>query len=295
MELHSTKGLSDDKFSRLSRSLVERAMAMRCEAYIAQVKHMLLMQTIMNMGVSKRHIATSNQQLREMDRVKTLFIAGMSHELNNPLTSIIGYSEMVTQGLAGPLSERQMKYMQNIITSAKHLQALVADAMDVAKIEANVIKVNLADFNLSEVVSEALAVVEQKAEAKGLVLKSSVDAGIGMHSDRQRLMQCLINLLTNAIKYTENGTVTIAATAGQEMVVIKVADTGIGLSGHDLQHLFEAFHRGGAAGRSKEKGSGIGLFLTDNLVRKALKGTITVESELERGTVFTLRLPQSLQ
>lgn len=285
---------STDQFSRLTRSLIERAFEMRCQAYTAQAKHLLLIQTIMHIDASKRSVIKSNLQLKEFDRIKTMFIAGITHEINNPLASILGYSELIKRGKAGPLTEKQLGYLQGIITSAEHIKHVVTDAMDIAKIESNNIEVRIEHFNLAHAINDVMAVLQPLTEDKGIPINVTINEDLEIDSDRQRLIQCLINLVSNAIKYTEEGQITLDVRGENDMIKIAVSDTGIGLSDNDMENLFQAFRRGGSAVRSKAFGSGIGLFLTNKLVHNVLKGTISVQSELNKGSTFTLLLPRNI-
>ncbi|MDH5784051.1 MAG: HAMP domain-containing histidine kinase [Chromatiales bacterium] len=280
-------------FTRVSRSLIERAMELRCQAYLSNAKHMLLLQTIMEIDSSKRDLAATNQQLRELDKIKTLFIAGLTHELNNPLSAIIGYTELIMKGMAGPLNEIQQQYMRNVATSAEHLKEIVADALDIAKIESNALEPNYSTFDLSAAVEEAVCQLEPVAREKGLMLVIQNRDANTLYSDKRRLVQCLINLISNAIKYSSSGSVDIATSRHGDSIDISIRDYGTGLSDEDLKNLFEIFHRGVSAKRSKEMGHGIGLFLTHKLVHNTLRGTIDVKSELHKGSTFTITLPIS--
>lgn len=283
-----------DSFTRISRSLIERSMELRCQAYLAGAKHRLLLQTIMELDRSRRGIVKTNENLQEMDKIKTIFIAGLTHELNNPLSAIIGYTELIMMGAAGPLTEKQQNYLRNVFLSAEHLRAIVADALDIAKIEADALEANYEPFFLQQAVDEVLNQFTQRADEKGLTLMASHAEGVSLFSDRRRLVQCLINLISNAIKYTERGGITITTRLCKQGVAIDVADSGIGLSEEDQQHLFEIFHRGVLAKKSKEAGSGIGLFLTHKLVTTILHGDIQLVSEINKGSTFTLTLPLSV-
>jgi signal transduction histidine kinase len=294
MRLGKSISTADQKVMRASRSLIERAMGMRCDAYMTHVKHRLLMQTIYEVDESRRHLMVTNRQLAEIDRIKTLFIASMTHEINNPLTSIIGFSEMILKGSVGPLNEKQLSYLQTVVESAEHLKDIVADAMDIAKIEANTIESIVETFDLSQVITDSIQMIQQHADEKGIAIKLAVEKEIQITSDLRRLKQCLINLISNAVKYTDKGHVCIEAKKCDAGIEITVTDTGIGISNNDLKHLFEAFNRGGVSLRTTEAGSGIGLFVTNKLVHNVLKGRMEVDSELDKGSVFKLLLPNSI-
>ncbi|MDH5409458.1 MAG: HAMP domain-containing histidine kinase, partial [Gammaproteobacteria bacterium] len=220
--------------------------------------------------------------------------ASMTHELSNPLTTIIGYSELIKAGMAGPLTDKQSDYLINVIKSAEHLKSIVADAMDIAKIESNVVDAEIEQFELREVVDFVLNIISSRAEDKGIIVEVYMHEQIKMETDKRRLTQCLLNIIDNAIKYTMQGKVTIQATMANEIVDITVVDTGIGLTEEELRNLFQAFNRGGSAKRSKELGSGIGLFLTNKLVNNILQGAISVQSKLDSGSEFKISIPVSI-
>ena len=210
-------------------------------------------------------------------------------------SSIIGYTELIMQGAGGPLTEKQQRYLHNVSASATHLKEIVADALDITKIESNALESHCSSFSLQHVVNEAVTQLTQKAAQKGIALSSKLESDITLYTDRRRLLQCLINLLSNAIKYTHIGQVILTATMRGRKVEITVSDTGVGLSADDLQHLFVAFKRGASARRTKEFGSGIGLYITNKLVQNILLGTITVTSEVDKGSTFTITIPVSLE
>lgn len=270
-------------------------MEMRCVSYLAQVKSSLLVQAILDMHATKEHVATSNLEFRRLDRVKTQFIASMTHELSNPLTNIINYSYLLAEGSAGGLTARQSEYLKVIVDSAGHLKDLVADAMDISRIEAGALPTRVTEFELDDAIVHALALVEQGAEEKGLTVRIEGPHDIRLRSDRRRLIQCVSNLLSNAIKYSARGEITLSASREPgDIVRIDVRDCGLGIPEEELELLFEPFERGQSARESPEGGSGIGLFLTKKLITTVLGGEVTVETAVGEGSTFTLRLPRTL-
>ncbi|MDH5777521.1 MAG: HAMP domain-containing histidine kinase [Gammaproteobacteria bacterium] len=294
MRQHSKNNRSEESILLMSRSLIERAMELRSLAYYSHAKHKLLVETILEIDAVKREAITSSKNMEELNRIKNLFIASMTHELSNPLTTIIGYSELIKAGMAGPLTDKQSDYLINVIKSAEHLKSIVADAMDIAKIESNVVDAEIEQFELREVVDFVLNIISSRAEDKGIIVEVYMHEQIKMETDKRRLTQCLLNIIDNAIKYTMQGKVTIQATMANEIVDITVVDTGIGLTEEELRNLFQAFNRGGSAKRSKELGSGIGLFLTNKLVNNILQGAISVQSKLDSGSEFKISIPVSI-
>lgn len=236
----------------------------------------------------------ANKNLKKLDQLKSMFIASMSHELRTPLNSIIGFTGIIIQGMTGPLNEKQQDHLTRVYNSARHLLALITDVIDISKIEAGRIDVFPEDITLSEVVDEAIVNIEPQLKAKNLELKVFVPNDLQMHTDRKRLLQCIINYLSNAVKFTEIGSVTISAKKCDEKVEILVTDTGIGISQQDQSKLFEAFERLESHLRVKAGGTGLGLYLTRKLATEILGGEILVRSQEDKGSTFGLLIPRNL-
>jgi PAS domain S-box-containing protein len=236
----------------------------------------------------------ANSRLLELDRMKSMFIASMSHELRTPLNSTIGFSSILLSEWAGPLNDEQKENLENILRSGKHLLTLVNDVIDVSRIEAGMIEAYPDDFDIHDLVSEAVLSFGNDVAAKGVEFKVQVIHHT-MHTDRTRLLQCLFNLISNAVKYMEQGAITICATVpdGSDMLEISVADTGIGIREEDLGKLFTPFVRLGSL-CATVPGTGLGLYLTRKLVKEVLQGAITVQSTHGAGSRFALRIPINL-
>ncbi len=238
---------------------------------------------------------TANKKLRELDQLKSLFIASTSHELRTPLNSIIGFSAILRDEWLGPLNEEQKLNLTAIHRNGRHLLALINDIIDISKIEAGKLDGYVENFRLDELVDEALDTICSAAQDKGLELQHDIQP-IAMHSDRRRLLQCLLNLLTNAVKFTNQGTITITGTRENEaMVRLEVADTGIGIRQEDTGSLFQPFVRLHAAGNGEYPGTGLGLYLTAKLMREVLHGGISLTSIYKQGTTFTMLLPMEVE
>ncbi|MEO8353374.1 MAG: PAS domain S-box protein, partial [Chthoniobacteraceae bacterium] len=237
-------------------------------------------------------LEAANERLTELDRLKSEFLATMSHELRTPLNSIIGFTGILRQELPGPLNPEQHKQMEMVNRSAKHLLGLINDLLDVSRIESGRIEIARAKFDVREVVNEVLASLSPQANAKSLVLEAQLPAGpLEIISDRQRLFQILLNLATNAVKFTDVGRVSISAQLTDGKLVLAVRDTGIGIKPEGLRHLFEAFRQVDASARRQHEGTGLGLYLSRKLAT-LLSGTISAESSFGSGSVFNLELPQ---
>jgi signal transduction histidine kinase len=240
----------------------------------------------------KRHRAEA------ADRIKSAFLATMSHELRTPLNSIIGFTGIILQGLAGPLNAEQAKQLDMVRTSARHLLALVNDVLDISKIEAGQLEVARAPFDLRRSVTKVLALVTPQAEAKGLEMRVRLEPELGSAvGDERRFEQVLLNLLSNAIKFTDHGQVTLTAdlvsdagAASPATVRLLVSDTGIGIKPEDLLALFQPFRQLDAGLARKHDGTGLGLVICRRLIA-LMGGEIEVESEWGKGSTFRVTLP----
>jgi signal transduction histidine kinase len=243
-------------------------------------------------------LVEANKNLKKLDQLKSMFIASMSHELRTPLNSIIGFTGVILQGMTGPLNDKQKDHLTRVYNSAKHLLTLITDVIDISKIEAGRIDVYPQDVHLLEVVQEAVVNIEPQLKAKQLALTISVPEDLLMHTDRKRLLQCIINYLGNAVKFTETGSITLSARKVEgkveKSVEILVTDTGIGISPLDQRRLFEAFERLDSHLRVKAGGTGLGLYLTRKLATEILGGEVVVSSRQGEGSTFGLILPQNV-
>jgi len=237
----------------------------------------------------------ANARLQELDRMKSMFIASMSHELRTPLNSIIGFSRIMFNEWAGPLNNEQRDNIEAILRSGNHLLSLINDVIDVSKIEAGMIDVMPEEFDVHDIVSEAVLSFGNDVAAKGVEFKTQVIHHV-MHTDRTRLLQCLLNLISNAAKFTEKGAITISAKVpnGAGTLELSVADTGIGIQEEDLGKLFFPFVRLNSPLTSTVPGTGLGLYLTRKLAREVLQGDLTVTSTPYVGSRFVLSVPINL-
>jgi len=236
------------------------------------------------------------QRLEDILRFKSEFIANMSHELRTPLNSIIGFSELLEDQLAGPLTDKQRGYIHNVWTSGKHLLDLINDILDLSKVEAGKIELHMETFSLREALGAALTMVRPQAAKKRISLQSEIVAETTVTADPLRLKQIVYNVLSNAIKFTpEGGQVTVAARTVQgAFVEIAVTDTGIGIRTEDLSKLFREFSQVGGEHTRGQQGTGLGLALSKRLV-ELHGGQMWVQSEGEnRGSTFTFTLPISV-
>lgn len=245
--------------------------------------------------VLNKELQNANEKLKELDRLKSMFIATMSHELRTPLNSIIGFTGMTLKGLSGPLNEEQRDNLTRSYNSAKHLLGLITDIIDISKIESGKIDIFIEEFKLKDVIDEAVETIKPMIIEKNLSLHKNLYSEIKVKTERKRLLQCLINLLSNAVKYTEKGEIRFSVKDRDREVEISVSDTGIGIDEKDIPRLFEPFERIGTHLSVKAGGTGLGLYLTKKLIKDVLKGDIEVESQRGKGSTFTIRIPKDLE
>ena len=237
-------------------------------------------------------LAVARDRAEEADRLKSAFLATMSHELRTPLNSIIGFTGIILQGLAGPLSGEQSRQLEMVRGSARHLLSLINDVLDISKIEAGQLQVSRAPFDLRASIDKVVGIVRPLAEKKGLALVVELAPGIGPAvNDERRVEQVLLNLLNNAVKFTEQGEVRLTAILGRDhSVVLAVRDTGIGIKPEDLATLFQPFRQIDTGLSRQHEGTGLGLAICRRLA-DLMGGRIEAASEWGRGSVFTVTLP----
>jgi PAS domain S-box-containing protein len=243
----------------------------------------------------ERDLAAARDEAEEANRAKSQFIANMSHELRTPLTAVIGYGEMLEEEAEDKGLAEMLEDLRKINSNARHLLTLINDVLDISKIEAGKMEVHFEDFDVAQLVGELGATVEALVAKKDnrLVVECAPDVG-RMHSDPVKVRQCLINLLSNAAKFTEGGTVRLEVARewadDAATLVFRVADTGIGMSAEQVAKLFQRFTQADASTTRRFGGTGLGLSIT-RAFAAMLGGKIGVESEPGKGTVFELRLP----
>ena len=238
-------------------------------------------------------IQDKNRQLADASQHKSQFLANMSHELRTPLNAIIGVTEMLREDAEA--LKQDVEPLDRVLGAGRHLLALINDILDLSKIEAGRMELNLDTFALPPLIDEVVKTIEPLAAKNGNQVAVHCDAAIGtMHADQMRLRQALLNLMSNANKFTEKGTVTIAAHQGQEngrdWITVSVADTGIGMTAEQMGKLFQEFSQASSTTASKYGGTGLGLVISRRFCQM-MGGDITVASEPGKGSVFTVRLP----
>jgi signal transduction histidine kinase len=240
-----------------------------------------------------REIEEKSKQIEAANRHKSEFLANMSHELRTPLNAIIGFSEVLGERMFGELNEKQAEYTDDILTSGRHLLSLINEILDLSKVEAGRMELELATFDLSLAIDNARTFVRERAVKHGINLDVTVDERLGdFTGDERKIKQILLNLLSNAVKFTpEGGRIGISARQADGAVEISVTDTGIGIAPEDQAKIFEEFRQVGGDYTHKKEGTGLGLTLAKKFV-ELHGGRIWVESEVGKGSTFSFTLPE---
>jgi signal transduction histidine kinase/HAMP domain-containing protein len=237
-------------------------------------------------------IQDKTRQLEAANRHKDEFLASMSHELRTPLNAVIGFSEVLLEKMFGEINAKQEEYLNDILSSGRHLLSLINDILDLAKIEAGRMELDLEEFELGPAIDNAVVLVRERATRKSLVLDTALAPGLGaVRGDQRKIKQVLLNLLSNAVKFTpEGGRVEVRAQRLRDHVEIAVADTGIGIAPEHQEAVFEEFRQVGTDYAKKHEGTGLGLTLSKRFV-ELHGGHIAVKSRLGEGSTFTFTLP----
>lgn len=235
-----------------------------------------------------------NKKLERADYYKSIFLASMSHELRTPLNSIIGYTGILLMGMAGELNEEQRVQLTKVKNNGSHLLSLINDVLDISKIEAGKVELQLQEFNLNELVNEVVEMVFPRVKEKNLEVLVRVDKSIELKTDRRRLKQVVLNLISNAVNYTEHGHILISAKLRpHDTFRLSVKDTGIGIPPDSIERLFSPFQQIESTLIKKNKGTGLGLYLCKKLLN-LMKGDVFVYSEAGKGSNFYIEMPLSL-
>jgi signal transduction histidine kinase len=238
-----------------------------------------------------REIEAKSRQLEVASQHKSEFLANMSHELRTPLNAVIGFSEVLRDRMFGDLNEKQAEYLSDIHASGQHLLSLINDILDLSKIEAGKMELELTDFHLPAALDNALTLVRERAGRHGIVLHASIDGRIEyIRADERKIKQVLLNLLSNAIKFTpEAGRIDVEAKPLSGSIEVSVSDTGVGIAPEDQQAIFEEFRQVGTAAK-RVGGTGLGLALSRKFI-ELHGGRIWVKSKVGAGSTFSFTIP----
>ena len=238
-----------------------------------------------------RELEEANAKLRDLDRIKSEFLANMSHELRTPLNAIIGFSELMYDEKIGTLSAHQKEYIGDVLNSGKHLLSLINDVLDLSKVDAGRMEVLNSTFAIEHVITEVVQNIAPTISVKELKLIREIPVDLPeMTTDRRKLFQILLNLASNAVKFTDRGEIRIRCEIVHQTMRVSVADTGIGVKSADLKVLFKPFSQADSSLRKRHEGTGLGLYLSRRLA-SLLKGELAVKSEYGKGSTFTVILP----
>ena len=226
--------------------------------------------------------------IRESEE-KSRFLSTMSHELRTPLNSILGFAQLIEAGTDLPLSPRNRRYVANIRASGEHLLAIVSEVLNLSRATSGTLTMEIESVSLDDVLGECMVTIEPLAKGRRLSVFNEASAGLVVHADAVRLKQCLLNVLSNAVKFTEHGSITIRTESEDEWVVIEVQDTGIGIETDKLEAVFGEFYQVDMGPSRLVGGTGLGLPLTRQLMG-LMGGTVTAESVIGMGSIFSLRV-----
>jgi signal transduction histidine kinase len=236
-------------------------------------------------------IQDKSRQLAEASQHKSQFLANMSHELRTPLNAILGYTELIADGVYGEPSDKMLTVLRRLESNGKHLLGLINDVLDLSKIEAGQLALDLAEYSLENVAQTVVSAVEPLAADKKLAFKAEVTPGLPRgRGDERRLTQVLLNLVGNAIKFTDSGEVVIKAGASNGAFDLSVRDTGPGISAADQGKLFQEFQQADNSITRAKGGTGLGLAISKRIIEMH-GGKIWVESQVGKGSTFFVTLP----
>ena len=236
-------------------------------------------------------IESENEELKSSSHNKSDYFSHVSHELRTPLAGILGLSKMLKQEIYGPLNEKQREYVNGIRVSGEHLLALVNDFLDISKIEANKEELCLETVAVEDICLATISIVQPKADEQNIDLVFELGEQVDFCTvDKRKIKQILINLMSNAIKFTEEGSVTLQVEKVDNWLIFCVIDTGIGIKEEDQKKLFQPFQQIHSQLSRKHKGTGLGLALSRKLAQLH-QGNLTLKSEYGKGSCFTLELP----
>ena len=276
----------------IGSDITDRVLA---EQQIRRLNNDLLLNAeVLEQRVAERtaELVVARDRAESADRIKSAFLATMSHELRTPLNSIIGFTGIMLQGLTGPLNPEQQKQMGMVQSSSRHLLSLINDILDISKIEAGQLDLARDTFDLNVSLDKMIRLVSPMAGKKGLALQFDIPPAASMiTADRRRLEQVILNFLSNAVKFTDKGSVQVSCREEDSRFVISFSDTGIGMRPEELSGIFRPFYQLDSGLARKHEGTGLGLSICKKII-DMMGGTIEVESRWGQGSTFVIRIPK---
>jgi two-component system sensor kinase len=238
-----------------------------------------------------QELTIANEKLGEASQLKSQFLANVNHELRTPVSAIIGYAHLFLRATEGQISRLERENLQDLLHNAERLLNQIDSLLEFSKIEAGKIELDVAPVKVNEVIQSAISTIEPSLNGANVRIIREVGSDLPvLKTDREKLKQILLNLLDNAIKFTERGEIKIATSQQNGSLQLVVSDTGIGIPKEELNKIFEEFHRGDSSGNKNYRGTGLGLAIVKQFVN-LLGGDVVVESEVGKGSVFTVTLP----
>jgi PAS domain S-box-containing protein len=288
-ELRRVVGLTGGSVICVIRDVTDRKLA---EEQIKAL-NFSLEQRSRDLALMNSELEIRNREVEKANRLKSNFLTTMSHELRTPLNAIVGFADLLERQTAGPLTQKQERFVRHVKESSRHLLALIDGILDISKIEAGHLDLKFESFPLSVAADEVLSTLRPLAAAKDVHLTTDLSRDLVVHADHVRVKQILYNLLSNAIKFTPaNGSVRLVASVSEAAAHISVIDTGIGIPPEEHEAIFETFHRLVSPTQEVCEGTGLGLSITKLLVEQH-GGKVWVESQPDKGSEFHVTLPST--
>jgi signal transduction histidine kinase len=288
-----TLGILISVFFHLSREVNRRKQAETEVRSLNEYLERRVSDRTGELAVVNAELALRNKEAERANQLKSEFLASMSHELRTPLNAIVGFSDLLAEEGAGPMNEKQKRFVEHVRAGSRHLLQLINDILDVSKIEAGRIELHRENFRAGEAIDEVLSVLRPLILNKQLDVMAATRGDVFVYADRVRFKQILYNLLSNAVKFTpERGRVSVEASHGDGYTTVSVVDTGLGIPKEEQAAIFDMFHQAGRVSKSAKEGSGLGLAITRRLVEHH-GGEIRVASEPDQGSRFMFTLPDA--